>query len=130
MPFPPDLKYTKEHEWVKVEGAVGRIGVTDYAQKKMGDIVYVELPSIGQTVKKGDTVVVLESVKAVSDCYAPVSGRVAEVNETLLDQPGLVNQDPYGSGWLVVIELSDPSELEELLDCQAYEALINSDESE
>ncbi|ATW27037.1 glycine cleavage system protein GcvH [Candidatus Formimonas warabiya] len=116
------LKYTKTHEWVKVEGSKGLVGLTDYAQGHLGEIVFVELPQVGDELSAGSPLGVVESVKAVSDVYAPVSGTVREINEELLDNPGNINQDPYGS-WLASLELSDLSQLEALLDAAEYEKL-------
>ncbi|MBI2874568.1 MAG: glycine cleavage system protein GcvH [Firmicutes bacterium] len=122
------LRFSKEHEWIRVEGE-GRavIGITDYAQKELGDIVFVELPSPGDSFEKGDGMAVVESVKAVSDVYAPFSGRVLEVNAALEDSPELVNRDPYGEGWLVVMELGEPGELENLLTGEEYARLYPTD---
>lgn len=127
MDLPADLLYSKDHEWVKVEpGDRARIGITDYAQDALGDVVYVQVPTVGSTVSGGDSFSEVESTKSVSDVYAPVSGRVVEVNEALGDQPQLVNEDPYGAGWLCVIEMSAPGEVDELLDAAAYRALTES----
>jgi glycine cleavage system H protein len=127
MDLPADLLYSKDHEWVKVEpGDRARIGITDYAQDALGDVVYVQVPSVGATVAAGDSVSEVESTKSVSDVYAPLSGRVVEVNDALADQPQLVNEDPYGAGWLCVIEMSAPAELDEMLDAAAYVALTES----
>ena len=125
MNVPDDLLYSKDHEWVRVEsdGRV-RIGVTDYAQDALGDVVYVQIPSVGTPVASGDSFSEVESTKSVSDIYAPVSGTLSEVNVALGDQPQQVNIDPYGDGWLCVIELSDVSELSTLLDPGAYRALL------
>ena len=119
-----ELKYSKDHEWVKVEGKVAIIGVTDFAQSQLGDVVFVELPDESSTVKVGDGFSVIESVKAVSDIYAPVSGKIVKVNQALTDAPDLINQEPYGEGWIVVIEMSDSSELDDLLDSDAYAQLV------
>ncbi len=124
MEFPEDLRYSKEHEWVLVEGNVATIGITDYAQDRMGEITYVELPSVGDKVSKDDAFGVIESVKTVSDVYAPVSGTVLEVNDDLPDNPELLNDDPYGDGWMIKVEMSDPEELEDLLTAQEYEQLV------
>ena len=124
MEAPDNLKYTKEHEWVSLEGNVVTIGVTDYAQDQLGDIVYVEMPAEGEEVTKDDTFGVLESVKAVSDCYAPLSGKVVEVNDILTENPETVNEDCYGEGWLVKMELSDELELESLMDNVQYENFV------
>jgi len=128
MNIPQQLRYSKEHEWVRVEGNRATIGITDFAQKELGDIVFVELPEIGKTVSANDGLSVVESVKAVSDVYSPLSGTVVEVNEALADSPELVNQDPYGQGWIAVIELADPGEYEQLLDAQAYRQLLEEEE--
>lgn len=114
------LLYTKTDEWAKREDGKVRVGVTDYAQKMLKDIVGVELPEVGDEVKKGDVVATLESIKTTADVYAPVSGKIVEVNERLLEEPELVNKDPYGDGWIVLIEASDESELQDLLDHRAY----------
>jgi len=125
MDLPGDLLYSKDHEWIRAEpGDRIRIGITDYAQDALGDVVYVQIPAVGAAVKAGDSFSEVESTKSVSDVYAPASGRVVEVNESLADQPQLLNEDPYGGGWLCVIELSAPAELDELLDASAYRSLI------
>ena len=124
MEFPTDLKYTKEHEWVRIEGNVGVVGITDYAQGELGDVVFVELPAKGRTVKSGDTFGTIEAVKAVSDLYAPVSGEVLEVNAALAANSELVNKEPYGGGWMLKIKIADAGELSGLLDAAAYRALI------
>ena len=120
--IPDGLLYTKEDEWVKVDGDEGTIGITDYAQDALSDIVYVELPDIGDSVEAGETFGVVESVKAASDLYSPVSGEATAVNEDILDTPETLNSDPYGDGWMVTIKLSDPSELQGLMDAAAYTA--------
>ena len=122
--FPENFKYTKDHEWVSVDGDTGTIGITDYAQKELGDIVFVELPEVGQELKTGETMGNIESVKAVSELFSPVSGTVTEVNAALEDQAEMVNQDPHGSGWIVKIRLADPGELDELMDAAAYAGLV------
>lgn len=114
------LKFTKEHEWVKLEGDVATIGISEYAQKELGDVVYVELPSVGDTIKKGDACSNIESVKAVSDIYAPVSGEIVAVNESLEDAPETINQDPMNNGWILKVKLDDPSQLNELMDEAQY----------
>jgi glycine cleavage system H protein len=124
MEFPEDLKYSKEHEWVLVEDNVATVGITDYAQDQLGDIVFVELPAIGDKVSKEDAFGVVESVKAVSDIYAPVSGKVLEVNDDLPDNPEMVNEDPYGDGWLIKIEMNDTDELQDLLTAAEYEEYV------
>jgi glycine cleavage system H protein len=119
--FPEDLRYTASHEWVSVEedGSV-RIGITDHAQGALGDLVFVDLPAVGERVDLGDACAVVESVKAASDIYSPISGEVLSVNEALEDDPGLINTDPYGDGWLYTVEPSDPAEVDDLLDAEAY----------
>lgn len=124
---PSDLKYTKEHEWIRISGKRAIIGITDYAQKELGDVVFVDLPSPGQEVVKGDDFAVVESVKAVSDVYAPISGTVVEVNDNLEDSPELLNQDPYNDGWIAVIEMLDLTELDKLMTNQEYEAFIEGE---
>ena len=121
--IPPDLKYTKEHEWARVEGDRARVGITHFAQEQLGDVVFVELPKVGTRVTALKTFGVVESVKAVSDLYAPLSGEIVEVNAELPKKPELVNQDPYGQGWMLVIKLSTPAEVGQLLDAAAYEQL-------
>jgi len=123
MAYPTDRKYTKDHEWIDLSGDRGRVGVTDYAQQQLGDVVYVELPEVGATVNKGDAFGTVESVKAVSELYAPVSGQVVEVNASLKDKPEQLNSDPHGS-WLIVIKLSAPTESTGLLDATQYTALV------
>ncbi|MBI4411250.1 MAG: glycine cleavage system protein GcvH [Deltaproteobacteria bacterium] len=123
--YPKDLKYSKEHEWVKVEGKLAIIGVTDYAQDQLGDIVMVEIPGEGTAVTKDDAFGVLESVKSVSDVFAPVSGKVIEANDPLVDSPGIVNEDCYGEGWLVKVEMSRLSELETLMNAEQYEKFLS-----
>jgi glycine cleavage system H protein len=130
MEFPDDIRYTKEHEWVRVQGKVATIGITDYAQDQMGDIVYVEMPEDGLVLSKGDAFGVVESVKSVSDVYSPLSGKVVETNDPLKDNPETVNEDPYNEGWLVKLELTDPAELDELLDARDYEAYVNEEKGE
>lgn len=124
MNIPADLKYTKEHEWVKIDGNIATIGITDYAQGELGDIVFVELPDIGAGVKQMDSFGTIEAVKAVSDMYSPVTGKVVEINSALDDDPMVINQDPYGDGWMLKVELSDPSEIEQLLDASGYKGII------
>ncbi len=120
--YPEDYRYTNDHEWVSVAGGEGRIGVTDYTQKQLGDIVYLELPEVGKTVKKGEVIGTIESVKAVSEIFAPVSGQVLEVNTALAERPEGVNHDPHGS-WMVIVKLSDPAETESLLTASQYSEL-------
>lgn len=116
------VKYTEDHEWIRVEGDVGTVGITDHAQEQLGDVVFVELPEVGATVAKGDASGVVESVKAASEIYAPVSGEIVEVNATLVDAPQTVNADPAGAGWFYRIRLSDPGQLDGLMDEAAYKA--------
>jgi glycine cleavage system H protein len=124
MEAPPGLKYSKEHEWVATEESVATIGITDHAQEQLGEIVYIELPSVGEKVSKDDPFGVVESVKAVSDIYAPVSGTVVEVNEDLPESPEVVNEDPYGDGWLIKVKVSDPADFDDLMDNDEYTELV------
>ena len=124
MNAPDGLKYTKEHEWVSVEGNVATIGITHHAQSNLGDIVYVELPEEGEHIRKDDTYGVVESVKAVSDCYAPVSGKVLDTNTTLADNPETINEDCYGEGWMIKVGMTDKAELDDLLDQKQYEEFV------
>ncbi len=124
MEIPPVLKYSKEHEWVAIEGSVATVGITDYAQDQLGEIVYVELPAVGDKISKDDPFGVVESVKAVSDIYAPLSGTVIEINEDLPESPEVVNEDPYGDGWLIKVKISDAAELDDLMDNEEYEELV------
>ena len=124
MEIPQGLKYSKEHEWVATEDSVATIGVTDYAQDQLGEIVYIELPSVGDKVSKDDPFGVIESVKAVSDIFAPVSGTVTEVNQELAESPEMINEDPYGDGWLIKIRISDSAELDDLMDNDEYHETI------
>ena len=120
------VKYSQEHEWIRVEGDVGTIGITQYAQEQLGDVVFVEVPQAGRKVAKGEACAVVESVKAASDIYAPVSGEVVEANAALADAPGDVNAEPMGKGWFFKLKLSDKSELNGLMDAAAYEAFVKS----
>ena len=122
--IPAELRYTREHEWCKVEGGKARIGITAFAQEQLGDVVFVELPKVGATATAMKTFGVVESVKAVSDLYAPVSGEVVEINAELTKKPEMVNTDPYGGGWMIVIKLSNPAEVAQLLTAEAYQQLI------
>jgi glycine cleavage system H protein len=124
MEAPPGLKFSKEHEWVAAEGPVATVGITDHAQEQLGEIVYIELPSVGEKVSKDDPFGVVESVKAVSDIYAPVSGTVVEVNEDLPESPEVVNEDPYGDGWLIKVKVSDPADFDDLMEGEEYEDMI------
>ena len=125
--IPNDLKYTKDHEWARQEDGKVRVGITDHAQKELGDVVFVELPEVGRAVKKGELVATVESVKAVGEVFAPVSGEILEVNKTLESSPDLVNKDPYGEGWIFVIRPENPAELDELLDAEGYKALVGGE---
>lgn len=118
--YPTDVKYLESHEWIRMEGDEGTVGISDYAQEELNDVVYVELPEVGDAFKKGEVFGTVESVKAASDVYMPMSGKVIAINEALTDSPQLVNQDPYGAGWFVKIEVSNPSEYDDLLDAEAY----------
>jgi glycine cleavage system H protein len=118
------LKFTKDHEWVRVEGDVATIGITEHAQEQLGDLVFVELPAAGASFEQGAAAAVVESVKAASDVYAPISGEIVEVNQSIVDEPSLVNTDPMGKGWFVKIKLADKSQLDALLDEQGYQSLI------
>lgn len=130
MDIPTDTKYTENDEWVRVEGDIGYVGITDYAQEQLSDIVYVEIiVSEDETLEQGETCATIESVKAAADVYLPVSGKVIAINDNLDDMPELVNQDPYGEAWMVKIEISDSSELEALLDAASYKKLIEEKES-
>jgi glycine cleavage system H protein len=122
--YPDDLLYTREHEWARVENGKARVGITQFAAERLSDVVFVELPRPGSPVKYLEAFGVIESVKAVSDLYAPVSGAVTEVNAALVEQPELVNSDPYGQGWMIVVELSDPEELNKLLSVEEYRQLV------
>jgi glycine cleavage system H protein len=121
---PDELQYSEDHEWVRVEGGRARFGITDYAQDALGDVVFVQVPTLSTVVTKGSSVSEVESTKSVSDVYAPVSGSVVEANDELADAPQKINEDPYGEGWIAVIELSDASELDQLLDAAAYRKLV------
>lgn len=125
MSVPPELRYTKEHEWLRLEGDEATVGITAYATEQLGDIVFVELPKVGRSLDQFATFGVVESVKAVSDLYAPISGEVVAVNEALADRPELVNQDPYGAGWLIRVRPRNPAEVAALLDAAAYEQLVS-----
>lgn len=124
MQIPEDLRYSTDHEWIRVEDGKVRIGITDYAQDALGDVVFVDLPEVGATVEAAASISEVESTKSVSDIYAPVSGTIAEVNADLGDAPERLNEDPYGEGWICVIELTDPSQLENLLSAADYRQLV------
>lgn len=123
MNVPDDLRYTTDHEWIRVEGGTATVGITEYAQDALGDVVFVDRPAVGDSVSAGDSFGEVESTKSVSDLYAPVSGSVTEVNDALDDEPELLNSDPYGKGWICAIEMSDAAELDQLLDADAYRTL-------
>ncbi len=125
MNFPTNVKYTNEHEWIRLEGEEAYVGITDYAQTQLGDIVFVDVPTEGETLEKGETFGSIEVVKTVSDLFLPVGGEILEVNPALEENPELVNKDPYGEGWIIRIKTTDVSEAEELLDAEAYKKLIN-----
>lgn len=124
--YPDDLKYTAEHEWIKVEGGRGRIGITTFAQDQLGDVVYVELPKVGSSVTQFAVFGVIDSVKASSDLYSPVTGAVVAVNEGLNDNPELVNKDPYGQGWMIEVELADPGQVNDLMSAEIYRAHVST----
>ncbi len=125
--YPEEFRYTKEHEWVKMEGDTGLVGITDHAQKELGDIVYVDLPKVGAKVEKGKSLGSVESVKAVSDIYSPVSGEVTAINETLTSTPEKLNEDPHGAAWLVKVRLSAPEEIKQLLSASDYQTYIGAE---
>ena len=126
MNIPANLKYTKDHEWVSVEGDIATVGITDFAQGELGDIVYVEVETVDESLDKDEVFGTVEAVKTVSDLFLPVSGEIIEFNEALEDAPETVNEDPYGAGWMIKIKVSDPGELEELLDDAGYKALVGA----
>jgi glycine cleavage system H protein len=126
MSIPKELKYTKEHEWVKIEGDIVTIGITDYAQGELGDIVFVELPEVDDEIEINESFGTIEAVKAVSDLYAPLTGKVIEINESLEDDPAIVNSDPYGQGWMIKVKLSNSDELDDLLGSDSYQELIEA----
>ena len=124
MDFPKNLHYTKDHEWIKLDGDVATIGITDYAQRELGDIVYVEVETVGKPLKAGDVFGTVEAVKTVSDLFLPVDGTIIELNKNLANSPESVNNDPYGEGWMVKMKVNDPADVEGLLDSAAYEAQV------
>tara|TARA_B110000240_G_scaffold198294_1_gene258048 strand:+ start:2536 stop:2916 length:381 start_codon:yes stop_codon:yes gene_type:complete len=124
MSIPAELKYTKDHEWIKIEGTIATVGITDFAQGELGDIVYVDVDTLDDTIEEGEVFGSVEAVKTVSDLFMPLSGEVIEFNETLEDDPEVVNTDPYNKGWMIKIEISDISQIEKLLDAEAYKNLI------
>ena len=125
MNFPNNVKYTEEHEWIRVEGDIAYVGISDYAQEQSGDIVFVDITTEGETLEKGEVFGTIEVVKTISDLFLPVAGEVLEQNEALADNPELVNQDPYGKGWLVKIKPNDANDINDLMDAEAYKALVN-----
>jgi glycine cleavage system H protein len=127
MEFPEGLRYSREHEWVAVDDGRARVGITDYAQDALGDVVFVQLPTVGENVSAMSSIAEVESTKSVSDIYAPVGGTVAEVNAALESTPEQLNEDPYGDGWIFVLEMSDPSEVDRLLDAAAYRSLVGGE---
>lgn len=126
MKIDPNCRYSHDHEWIRVEGDEGVVGITDYAQEQLSDVVYVELPEVGDTFEQGEVFATVESVKAASDVYLPVGGEILAINEELEDSPELVNRDPFGAAWLVRIAIADPTELDELMDADAYKAYVES----
>jgi glycine cleavage system H protein len=127
MKIPDNVKYTNDHEWVRVEGNIGIIGVTDYAQGELGDVVFLDIDSDLKEITKGNSIGTIEAVKTVSDILAPFSGKIIEINKTLSDSPELVNSDPYGEGWMIKAEIANPSEINDLLDAASYKALIGQE---
>jgi glycine cleavage system H protein len=127
MNFPEDLRYTQEHEWVRVDGTTARVGITDYAQDALGDVVYVDLPQVGAAVAAMASCCEVESTKSVSEIFSPVSGSVAEVNADLTDAPQMINEDPYGKGWIFAVEMTDAGELDGLMDAAAYQAFLGEE---
>jgi glycine cleavage system H protein len=130
MAYPTNYRYTKEHEWIDAQGGTAKIGITDYAQHELGDVVFVELPAAGKKVEAGKTFGSVESVKAVSDIYAPVNGEVVEANGELQNKPETINNDPHGAGWLIKIKLANPADVNALMDAAAYEAFISEQKKE
>lgn len=125
MNFPQNLKYTNEHEWIRVEGDIAYVGITDYAQEQLGDIVFVDIPAVGETLEAGETFGTIEVVKTISDLFLPVAGEVLEQNEALEETPELVNKDPYGEGWLIKMKPANVKDVEDLMDAEAYKEVIN-----
>ena len=128
MEIPDDLRYTREHEWARTKGTGVVVGITDFAQQQLGDVVYVELPDVGDAVKKGESFGVVESTKAVSELFSPVTGKVTEVNDPLGDAPETINSEPYGEGWMIVVEPADPKEIDSLMDAKAYRSFVEEQE--
>ena len=125
--YPQEFRYSKDHEWIRVEGDRGRVGITDYAQKQLGDVVFLELPEPGRALKAGEQFGTVESVKAVSELYSPIGGEVVEVNAALVSKPETINKDPHGQAWMIVLKITDPAEAGALMDAAAYEALVASE---
>lgn len=125
--YPKDLRYTKDHEWVRIQGDRGTVGITFYAQKQLGDVVFLELPEVGRTLKPGENFGTVESVKAVSELFSPVAGEVVEINSNLVKSPEKINSDPYGEAWMIVVKLSDPAGAAALMDAAAYRALVETE---
>jgi len=124
---PEELHYSKDHEWIRVDGDRGRIGITDYAQNQLGDVVFLELPEVGRTLTPGEQFGTVESVKAVSELFSPVAGEVVEVNSELTSKPELINEDPHGEAWMMVVRITDPASVEALMDAEAYKAFVESE---
>ncbi|HXB54394.1 MAG TPA: glycine cleavage system protein GcvH [Vicinamibacteria bacterium] len=122
--YPPDRRYSKDHEWVRVQGERGTIGITDYAQNQLGDVVFLELPEVGRKLQPGEVFGTVESVKAVSELFAPLAGEVLEVNSALVDKPEAINQDPHGAAWMLVVKITDASALQDLMDAPSYQAFV------
>ena len=125
MNFPQNLKYTNEHEWIRVEGDIAYVGITDYAQEQLGDIVFVDIPTVGETLEANETFGTIKVIKTISDLFLPVAGEVLEQNESLEENPELVNKDPYGEGWLIKMKPADIKDIDDLLDAEAYKAVVN-----
>jgi glycine cleavage system H protein len=125
MNIPADLRYTSDHEWIRLTGKTAVVGITEFAQGELGDIVFVEIETVGNHIDKGNTFGTIEAVKTVSDLFMPVSGKVTELNDTINDSPDLINKDPYGKGWLIKMDVDDPAQISELMDAGAYAAMIN-----
>ena len=125
--YPDDVRYTKDHEWVRLKGDRGTVGITHYAQKQLGDVVYLELPEVGRALKPQDTFGTVESVKAVSELFSPIAGEVVEINSALVQAPEAINSDPYGAGWMIAVRLSDPGAVKALMDAAAYKAFVESE---
>jgi glycine cleavage system H protein len=126
MNIPDNLKYTKDHEWVRVEGSTGVVGITDYAQGELGDIIYLDVTTVGNSLSQGETFGTIEAVKTVSDCYVPIAGKITEFNSAINDNPAIVNQDPYGEGWIIKMEISNPLDLDSLLSAEDYKKLVGA----